>query len=173
MTEPLDSEQAGDSASKAAAPSLSPDPANEIQHPVATPAAANGDCPDPGDTDRLLTLALHEEKMLSDRINIFLIVESLLLSVYFGSGTRMDTVLEVIILVLGVLVAVLWLLSNVRQSDDLRCAAARLRQAWAELAIIDRGVEKSLKKSSLILTVYGLPLMFGVIWGFLLARLIS
>lgn len=109
------------------------------------------------------SLALHEENTLNQRINIFLVVQSLML-VTFSQLQSEEDLLKILVSFVGVFLSFVWCLVNIRQLKDLQCASKALREAWPDVVDIFKTVPAGLKSVSLNLMVYGLPLTFALLW---------
>ncbi|MEM9168447.1 MAG: hypothetical protein AAGC56_02235 [Pseudomonadota bacterium] len=120
------------------------------------------------DLNVIVQLTLHEENTLNNRVNIFLVVESLLLVLYAEiSSTRAH--LSVPLALAGLVMTLIWLVTSVRQGADLKYTAAAMRKAAPQIVEIYHPVPKWLKTGALFLIVWGLPIIFLTIWTVLIS----
>lgn len=117
---------------------------------------------------RVLTLALHEENILNDRVNIFLLSQSLLLALVAQISAKKAALVSPVC-ILGLGVTLTWLLTAIRQWLDLRAAVAALREAWPQIIGIYAKVPRWLKLAGIFFMAVGLPVLFGVLWTVILS----
>ena len=134
------------------------DAAPEQTAPVTPPQSATSD-----DITRFLTLALHEEEVLNNRINIFLLVESILLVFAVEAGARIDHIRD-ITFVAGLIITVIWFLMIVRQWLDLKSASEFLHEHWPALKRRKNYVPRFMKTLTLHAMLWVLPLTFVGLW---------
>jgi len=115
------------------------------------------------EADRLLALALHEENILNNRLNIFLVAESILLVLAAEIANSAPAVRDPICYA-GLAITAVWLLSTWRQWWDLHLSGIALREAWPALRVAYKRNPKWLKVANLIIMLVGLPLIFTWLW---------
>jgi hypothetical protein len=127
----------------------------------------------PEEQQRLLTHGLHEENVFYNRLNFFMVCESLLFAaaVTAISGENPQATLIVLpICILGVLVSTLWLYVQLDKLALLRVLEIRAEEAFREfretLLLAERrrvaGLQK--KKSVSGVLAWTFPLLFVLAW---------
>ncbi len=154
---------------------------------MATAAEKKSNPASPGaadDNGRLAwELALHEERMMNQRSNLFLVSESMMLAAYISGWDRLPQDALFAVAVLGILISVIWALINGRQHRDMRVAVIATHHLMPEFTGIQTALKsgiyagKSFEKYtglrvlnrdwSLYIFLYGLPVILGALWGYL------
>lgn len=135
-----------------------------IDVPVAGDEAGAA-CTDPQLADRIWQHALHEENVLNDRLNYFLIAEAMLLVFYAEVIGKVSTSSLVAIGVAGIVLTIMWLFVNARQFHDLNESVRRVKtQLPGTLPDFPDPKVKAVRSGGKIVIGYLIPLVVGGIW---------
>lgn len=122
------------------------------------------------DTDKLNRLwayGLHVDNIFNDRLNLFLVSQSLLLgSVALMRGTQgNDASLLRLVIVLGLILTFLWSLVQIKQAKKISVVRHRLLELDDDFRETDSQYAKGIWRipSTRILS-YGMPLVIAALW---------
>jgi hypothetical protein len=121
--------------------------------------------------DRLWQHGLHEDVMFNERLNFFLVFESLLIatvaSLYNSPHPKVSIIRFIIII--GLLLTGVWSYVQIRQKQtlfDLKEKTKSLDSNYAE--ILNRRSDSGLRISTISLLAYWVPFLVSLIWFVLL-----
>lgn len=113
--------------------------------------------------DRLWQHLLHDDVIFNERLNFFLVIQSVLVAItgfLFGAQPR-DTLLLRIMSTLGVLMSLIWWYVQARQYQFLRQLKRRVANLASEYAETLSGHRRI---SSTFLLAYVIPALFLALW---------
>lgn len=124
---------------------------------------------DPDQIRRLWEHGLHEENVFNDRLNFFLIFESVLLGVVGMLYSKQPAVMKSVLVImacLGFLITIIWGYIQARQRSILKRLIERLEQHLPEFrethAVLKR--KKWRRLSSTVLLAHVIPLLISLVW---------
>lgn len=126
--------------------------------------------------NRLLQHGIHEETIFYNRLNFFLVFESVLLAtlVSFDAQTSPLPELAWLLPTLGIFITVIWWISQESKRRFLEILGDRVEQELPEfkatIALKNRGKKRSFSASTLI--THSIPAIFLLLWICLLVRLL-
>jgi hypothetical protein len=125
---------------------------------------------DTNEQDRLWGHRLHEDFMLSDRGNFFLVAESLFVVAYAELLPSGEDLAAAVLAAAAVLLTGAWLYVNRRQQKIVDHVQGRALASLREFADTSgTRPEPRLQLGSTAVLVNGIPVLLGVTWIFLLA----
>ena len=128
---------------------------------IVTETAAKA--PEPAEIDRIVKLSKHEEIILNQRVSIFLVAEAIML-LFTGNMIAISEDFKLLAVSAGLAITFCWILTGVRQSLDLSYAKKAMVEVYPDIEVIFKGIPGWLKRATLFLLVYFLPLVFVALW---------
>lgn len=120
---------------------------------------------DQRELDRLWELALHEERVLNERSGYFLIAHAMLL---VFAVTAIEYLSELAVLgsiITGAVMSVLWWIVNARQLQEMRTAAALVRDKLPGYVAYRKAIpSQGMRKFGPSAFTFGIPVAVAIIW---------
>jgi hypothetical protein len=122
---------------------------------------------------RLWEHGLHEDTMFNNRLNFFLVFESILLSVVGSLYSKLTPtkVILITIVCLGIVITIIWGYVQARQKHTYDVLGSAAREVFDEFVIIRTRIGKW-PVSSVALLTYAIPGLVLLIWIVLLIAVI-
>ena len=129
---------------------------------------------EPDQVNRLWEHGMHEDTIFNDRLNFFLIFESVLLGVVGMLYTRQPAAMKAVpiaIITLGLLITIIWAYIQARQRSTLHRLIERLEQNLPEFRETYEPLDRKRwrRLSGTLLLTYVIPILVALIWIALLA----
>ena len=118
---------------------------------------------------RLWEFALHEDLLLSQRQNLFLVAESMFAVAYVTALVAKQNGIAVVLSVIALLLTVAWLYVSVRHSAIVDLVQERARNALPEYQELYKGRSwRWAPIRSRTVVTFGVPALVGIMWVALL-----
>jgi len=118
---------------------------------------------------RLWEFALHEDNLLSQRQNLFLVAESMFAVAYTTALEAKQSGIAVILSVIALLLTVAWLYVSARHSAIVDLIQERARNALPEYRELYKGRSwRWAPIRSRTVVTFGVPVLVGILWVALL-----
>ena len=123
--------------------------------------------------NRLWAHGLHEDTMFNERLNFFLVFESILIAVISGLHSQSpNALLEKVLLILGLLTTLIWGYTQAQQKSILESLMERTRETLPEYKMtVERRRKSNWPIKNLPILAYGMPVLVGLLWIALLVML--
>lgn len=128
---------------------------------------------DPKQNDLLWQYVMHEDVIFNERLNFFLVFESVLLgaiAMLFNKEISRYRLLMAVLVILGLLLTVVWAYVQAKQRSILKIVTRRLMENLPEYRETVEELEEARwrRLSATALLAYVIPGLIGLMWGGLL-----
>ena len=123
--------------------------------------------------NRLWEHGLHEDTMFNERLNFFLVFESILIAIVTGLHSQTsEPFLEKIVTTLGLLTTIVWGYTQAQQKYILEGLLERTREVIPEYRLtVERRRKVNWPIRNLPILAYGMPALVSLLWITLLFML--